>query len=76
MWHSDIGTMPSQPILKRMPGRQFREEADKRYGHVGRLRKNSLHIGASLAFAWEAEKYSAGLADVCSAILEPKNYVS
>ena len=75
MWHSDIGTIVAADIGSDAWA-EFREEADKRYGHVGRLRKNALHIGASLAFAWEAEKYSAGLAEVCSAILEPQNYVS
>ena len=58
-----------------MPGQIFREEADKHYGHFGRLRKNSLHIGASLAFAWEAGKHPASLVQVCAAILEATNYV-
>ena len=75
MWHSDIGTIVDADI-----GTDewaiYRAEADKRYGHVGRVRKHSLHIGASLAFAWEAGKYSAGLSGVCAAILEPQNYVS
>ena len=75
MWHSDIGSVVAADIGTDAWA-EFREEADKRYGHAGRLRKNSLHIGASLAFAWESEKYSAGLTDVCSAILEPQNYVS
>ena len=75
MWHSDIGAIVANDIGTDAWA-EFREEADKRYGQVGRLRKNSLHIGASLAFAWEAEKRSAGLAKVCSAILEPRNYVS
>ena len=75
MWHSDIGSVVAADIGTDTWA-EFRKEADKRYAHAGRLRKNSLHIGASLAFAWESEKYSAGLTDVCSAILEPQNYMS
>ena len=74
MWHSDIGA-----IVKADIGEDewavFRGEADKRYGHAGGLRKNSLHIGASLAFAWDAGKRPASLEQVCAAILEPDNYV-
>ena len=75
MWHSHIGAIVEADI-----GQDewvaFRAKADKSYGHAGGLRKNSLHIGASLAFAWEAGKRSASLAQVCSAILEPDSYVS
>ena len=74
MWHSDIGAIVKADIGKD-EWAVFRAEADKSYGHAGGLRKNSLHIGASLAFAWEAGKRSAGLAQVCAAILEPDNYV-
>ena len=74
MWHSDIGTIVEADIGKD-EWVAFRAEADKSYGHAGGLRKNSLHIGASLAFAWEAGKRPANLAQVCAAILEPDNYV-
>lgn len=74
MWHSDIGTIVEADIGKD-EWIAFRSEADKSYGHAGGLRKNSLHIGASLAFAWEAGKRPACLAQVCAAILEPDNYV-
>ena len=39
------------------------------------MRKNSLHIGANLVFAWEAGKHPASLVQVCAAILEADNYV-
>ena len=74
MWHSDIGAVTAADIGQ-SEWAAFRTEADKRYGHAGGLRKNSLHIGASLAFAWEAGKRPASLARVCAAILERDNYV-
>ena len=75
MWDSDIGTIVEADIGKD-DWTGFRARADQCYGHAGGLRKNSLHIGASLAFAWEAGRRPAGLAQVCAAILEPDNYMS
>ena len=74
MWHSDIGAIVEADVGQD-EWAAFRAEADKSYGHVGGLRKNSLHIGASLAFAWEAGKRPASLAQICAAILEPDSYV-
>ena len=75
MWHSDIGAIVEADIGKD-EWAAYRVEADQRYGHAGGLRKNSLHIGASLAFAWEDGKRPGSLAQVCAAILDPNNYVS
>ena len=75
MWHSDIGAIVEADIGKD-EWAAYRAEADQRYGHAGGLRKNSLHIGASLAFAWEDGKRPASLVQVCAAILDPDNYVS
>ena len=75
MWHSDIGAIVEADIGKD-EWAAYRAEADQRYGHAGSLRKNSLHIGASLAFAWEAGKRPASLMQVCVAVLDPENYVS
>ena len=75
MWHSDIGSIVEADIGKD-EWAAFRAEADNRYGHAGGLRKNSLHIGASLALAWDAGKRPTSLAHVCDAILEPENFVS
>ena len=74
MWHSDIGAVVKSEIGKDA-WEVFRTEADKRYGHAGKLGKNSLHIGASLAFAWEADKRSDSLEQLCTAILSPGNDV-
>ena len=74
IWHSDVGAIVEADIGKEEWIR-FRAEADNRYGHAAGLRKNSLHIGASLAFAWEAGKRPASLERLCAAILEPDNYV-
>ena len=74
MWHSDIGAIVEADIGKD-EWMAFRAEADNRYGHAGGLRKNSLHIGASLAFAWQAGKRPESLEQLCAAILEPDNYV-
>ena len=74
LWHADIGAAVEAEIGKEDWGR-FRAEADRRYGHAGGLRKNSLHIGASLAFAWEADKRSNSLEQLCTAILSSDNNV-
>ena len=75
MWHSDIGS-----IVKSDIGSQdwtaFRQKADQHYGHAGKLKKNALHIGASLAFAWEAGKRAPNLGRLCEAILNVENSVS
>ena len=73
MWHSDIGSIVKSDIGEKWVA--FREEADRRYGQAGGLQKNALHIGASLAFAWEAGKRSANLEQLCQAILDVDNSV-
>ena len=75
MWHSDFGAIVEADIGKD-EWAAFRAQADQRYGHAGSLRKNALHIGASLALASEVEMYSTGLIEVCSALLEPQNFES
>lgn len=68
VWHSDIGSVVEGDI----GGDEWascRSKADNLYGHAGGLRKNTLHIGASLAFAWENGKKSPNLERLCSAIL-------
>ena len=74
IWHDDIGAVVEAEIGKEGWG-QCRAAADKRYGHAGGLRKNSLHIGASLALAWEAGKRSDSLERLCTAILSSDNNV-
>lgn len=74
MWQSDIGTI----IESEIGGQDwalYRNEADKLYGHAGGLRKNSLHIGASLAFAWDDGKRSDSLERLCVNILNATNSV-
>lgn len=75
MWHSDIGAVVETEIGKE-DWAAYRAEADKHYGHAGGLRKNSLHIGASLAFAWDAGKRSASLERLCDEILNPANVIA
>ncbi len=74
MWHSDI-----ESVVKTDVGEDrwtaCRQQADEEYGHVGHVRKHSLHIGASLAFAWQYGNKPAGLLRVCEAILDPTSYV-
>ena len=73
MWHSDIGSIVKSDIGQEWT--TFRAKADRRYGHAGKLQKNALHIGASLAFASEAGKRSANLEQLCQAILDVDNSV-
>ena len=74
MWHSNIGAIVEADIGKN-DWELYSTKADNCYGNAGGLSKNSLHIGASLTFAWKDGKKSASLAQVCNAILEPDNYV-
>ena len=74
MWHSDIGVVVANEIGGE-EWQAFRQEADKLYGHEGGLRKNSLHIGASFAFAWNAGKRSKSLEKLCRAILDSNGNV-
>ncbi|HTV30097.1 MAG TPA: AAA family ATPase [Xanthobacteraceae bacterium] len=74
MWHSDIGAIVETDIGA-ADWATYRAEADKRYGQAGALRKNSLHIGASLAFAWEAGKRPASLERLCMDILDTANSI-
>ena len=73
MWHSDIGSIVESDIGEEWT--TFRQKAHERYGQAGGLGKNALHIGASLAFAWEAGKRSANLERLCKEILDDKNSV-
>lgn len=74
MWNSDIGSIVKNDIGKRK-WELFQNKADKMYGYVGGLKKNSLHIGASLALAWDEKKQSAKLKRLCREILKPGNRV-
>lgn len=74
MWHSDIGATVESEIGT-TDWATYRAQADTLYGHAGGLQKNSLHIGASLAFAWDAGKRSTSLERLCTNILDPANFV-
>ena len=69
MWRSDIGQIVEQEIGKE-DWEKYRSEADTKYGHVGNLRKNSLHIASSLQIAWEAGKKSDSLKRLCEMVME------
>ena len=73
-WHSDIGAVVKDEIGAD-EWMQYCNKADQLYGHVGGLKKNSLHIGASLAFAFEDGKRSESLEKLCTNILEPENFI-
>ncbi len=74
MWHSNIGAIVSEEIGA-TDWNIYQAEADKQYGQAGSLRKNSLHIGASLALAWNAGKRSPSLERLCGEILNPTSSV-
>lgn len=74
VWQSDIGAVVGLDIGED-DWTAARAEADKLYGQAGGLRKNLLHIGASLAFAWKAGKRSNNLERLCSEILNVENCV-
>ena len=74
MWQSDIGSVVEADIGKE-DWERFRGEADRCYGQAGGLKKNTLHIGASLTFAWNEGKSSDNLERLCDAILNADNQV-
>ena len=74
MWNSDIRSTVRDEIGAE-DWAVSQGEADRQYGQAGGLKKNSLYIGASLAFAWEAGKRSESLERLCSSILCPSNSV-
>jgi len=69
VWPSDIGQVVEEEIGKD-DWDKFRSEADTKYGHAGKLRKNMLHIASSLQVAWGAGKTSASLKKLCEKIME------
>lgn len=74
MWRSNIGVMLREEIGE-TEWQAYQAEADRQYGHAGNLRKNTLHIGVSLAQAWTAGKRSPSLERLCSEILNPASSV-
>ena len=74
MWHSDIGSIVENEVGEQ-DWKKFREKADISYGHTGGLRKNTLHIGDSLVFAWEDGKRSPSLERLCDEILNPRSVI-
>jgi predicted ATPase len=69
MWASDISAVVEKDIGQEAWA-LYRQKADAQYGHAGNLRKNTLHIGASLALAWDDDKKSAQLIHLCDEILK------
>ena len=67
MWHSDIGSIVADDIGS--DWERIKVDAAMHFGSVGNLRKNVLHIGASLALAWEEGKKSCHLIRLCTRIL-------
>jgi hypothetical protein len=70
IWHSNIGAIVRDDIGA-ADWQAYQAEADRQYGHAGNLRKNTLHIGTTLAQAWANGKRSVNLERLCVAILNP-----
>lgn len=70
MWPSNIGAIVKAEIGE-AEWQAFSAKADSLYGQAGNLHKNVLHIGATLSFAWDADKRSQSLARLCEKILDP-----
>ena len=75
MWHSNIGVVVRDDIGA-AEWQAYQAEADRQYGQAGKLKKNTLHIGASLAQAWADGKRSPNLERLCGEILNPASSVS
>ncbi len=74
IWHSDIGAIVQEEIGAE-DWVDYRDQACHIYGQVGGLKKNSLHIGASLSLAWDDGKRSKSLERLCHEILDPENII-
>ena len=74
MWHSNLGAAVKNDIGEDK-WKLLQEKADSMYGQAGSLRKNSLHIGATLALAWDEGRQSESLKRLCEEILKPENHV-
>lgn len=74
MWQSNIGAVVRDDIGI-AEWQKCQSEADRLYGHAGKLRKNTLHIGTSLAQAWANGKKSPNLERLCGEILNPVSSV-
>ena len=72
VWNSDIGSVVESDIGKE-EWAGYRDQADEQFGRAKGMGKNYLHIGASLAYAWEAGKRSPNLEKLCSTILSADN---
>ncbi|MGY0782514.1 ATP-dependent nuclease [Azospirillum argentinense] len=68
MWHANMGDTVAAEIGTEA-WRACQAEANKAYGHAGDLKKNTLHIGASLTSAWEKGHRSSSLERLISEIL-------
>ena len=62
MWQSDIGAIVREDIGEE-DWSIFHDEASRIYGHLKKKGKNVLHLGATLALAWNAGKRSCNLND-------------
>lgn len=72
MWNSNISSIVKNDIGEDK-WKTFQENADRQYGQAGNLRKNSLHIGATLALAWDEGRQSESLKRLCIEILKLEN---
>lgn len=68
MWHSDIGAVVREEIGE-SNWNDYSEKADRIYGHVGKLKKNPLHIAQCLAMAWDEGQKSESLERLCEEII-------
>ena len=72
LWRSNIGSVV-QSEIGRDTWNESSEQARQRYGNVGSLQKNALHIAATLTLSWEAGQRSQSLERLCEEILSPNN---
>ncbi len=74
MWQSNIGETVKNDIGC-ADWQAFQAEADRQCGHAGDLKKNTLHIWATLQNAWDAGKRSANLERLCQEVLDPSKLI-
>jgi hypothetical protein len=73
-WYSDIGAVVRGDLGDQM-WTTAQGSADRRYSQAGGLKKNTLHIGAAMAYAWREGSRSANLEKLCERLLDPAECV-
>lgn len=72
MWNTNIGDIVRNDIGEN-DWLQFKQKAEGECGYAGDLEKNSLYIASILTLAWNSNKRSQNLENLCKALITDRN---